>query len=107
MKQNLMILCYDYDISKMVANVLSDYFSMGVLDEIELFEFDFSPRTLSDMIEMNGQDFVISKLTKIAKSTCDFEGIIFVSHLKIINLCKENFSDFKENNLIIYLYWCI
>lgn len=98
-----MILCYDYDLSKKVAIELSDYFSMRFLDEIELFNFDFYPRNLSDMIELNGQEFVISKLKKIAKSECDYEGIIFISHLKIIGMCEEKFADFRDNNFIVYL----
>lgn len=103
MKQNLMILCYDFDVSKIIANQLSEYFSMGVLDLIDLFNFDSIPRTLHDMIDLNGEEFVIKKLTKIANSECDYEGIIFVSPIKIISLCRENFSKFKENNLIVYL----
>ena len=103
MKQNLMILCYDYELSKSVANILSDYFSMRVLDETEMFDFDFSPRTLNEILELYGEEFVLKKFRKIASSHYDYEGIIFISHLKIINLCREKFEIFNEKTFTIFL----
>lgn len=103
MKQNLVILCYDYNLSKLISKSLSEYFLMRVLDETELFDFDYSPRSIEDLISMFGLDFVMEKFCKIAGSHCDYENIIFISHLKIMNNCAKKFDKFKENSLIILI----
>ena len=103
MKQNILIVCYDYSLARNVADELATILDMRVLDEIDMFNFDFAPRNIEEMITLKGEDYVLSKLVKIILSESEFENVILVSNLKSINLCRDNFKEIKNHNLVIYL----
>ena len=67
MKQNMLVLSYDYELSKRIAEKLSDAFSMRVLDSIDLFEFDHIPFSFKEILEKNGIEYVIKKMKSIIK----------------------------------------
>lgn len=101
MKQNMMIVCYDYNLALSLGEKLSEFFSMRVFDELSMLSFDFAPLTLSELIEKFDENFVLEHLKKTVFSYCSFENVIGVSHLKVAALCEEFFGNIKENNLTV------
>ena len=104
MKQNIMVVCYDYDISKNLAKKLAEEFSMRVFDQIELFEFDHAPKTLSGVLMELGEEYVLKKLRSIVKMEFDFNNSVFVSSILIADNCFDLFYRLKLNNFSIMLY---
>lgn len=103
MKQNILIVCYDFDTSKKVADKIADFFSMRVLNEIELFEFDYVPRSLVDMINLRGINFVREELSKTVRNSLDFENTVFVADIGMAETCKKYFEKLCENYVVILL----
>lgn len=103
MKHNLMVVSNNYDLSKEIANNLAEYFSMRVFDEIELLNFDFSPRTINELQDDFGSEFVYKKLSKTLLSQCEFENIVFLTHYETINMSASYFEKLKEHDFIIMI----
>ena len=103
MKQNLMIVSYDYDVSKRLATKLADVFSMRVLDSVELFEFDHIPFSFADILENNGVDYVMKEMKSIIKMSLDFDDVIFVANINMANNTLDLFEKIKLSNFVILL----
>ena len=101
MKQNLLIVGYDYDTSKRLANKLADAFSMRVLDSIELFEFDHIPFSFSEILEKNGRDYVLKKMKSILNMELDFDDAVFVANLSMAENALDLFYKIKLSNFVV------
>lgn len=104
MKQNILVISYDYDLSKSVAKRLADEFSMRVLDQLALFEFDHAPKTLSGVLMELGEEYVLKKFRSIVKMELDFDNTVFVSDINIADNCFDLFYRIKLNNFTIFLF---
>ena len=71
-----MIISYDYDISKRVAEKLADVFSMRTLDMISMFEFDHIPNTFNDVLKINGKNYVEKEFRSILKMELDCSKLV-------------------------------
>lgn len=103
MKQNILIVSYDYDISKAVAKKLADIFSMRLFDQKELFEFDHMPRTFSEIYQLNGKEYISKKMKSIVKMELDFDDAIFVADMSFADNCFEMFYKIKLSNFVVLL----
>ena len=104
MKQNILLVCYDNDISKKVADKLADFFSMRVLNAYELFEFDFAPRNLSQMVSECGADYVKNEFAKIVKYSSDYENVILVADISMADTCKDSFNKINSDYVSVFLH---
>ncbi len=103
MKQNILIVCYDYDISKAVAKQLAFLFSMRLFDQKELFEFDHMPRTFAEIYKLNGKDYISKKMKSIVKMELDFDDAIFVADISFADNCFDMFYKIKLSNFVVLL----
>lgn len=104
MKQNILVVSYDYELSKAVAKKLAEEFSMRVFDQIELFEFDHAPKSLSGVLLELGEEYVMKEFRSIVKMELDFDGSVFVADLSIADNCFDLFYRIKLNNFSVFLY---
>lgn len=104
MKQNILVVSYDFDVSKSVAEKLADFFSMRVLNQIDLFEFDYIPRSLREMIKIRGTEFVKKELNGLIKGASDFENVVLVADFSMADAGKENLLHLNQNYNIVYLF---
>lgn len=104
MKQNILLVCYDNDIAEKVAEKLADFFSMRVLNCYELFEFDFMPRSLSQMVAERGTYYVKSELGKTVKYSSDYENVILVADISMAETCRDCFDRISSDYVSILLY---
>ena len=103
MKQNLLVVSYDYHLSRQVANCLADVFSMRVCDQKELFEFDHIPLTFSEVYQINGADFINKEMKGTVKMATEFENVIFVADISMADDCSDLFFKLGQNNFIVML----
>lgn len=103
MKQNLLLTSYDYDVSKRLAGELAESFSMRVLNQIELFEFDNMPNTFKDVLEKNGLDYVKKEMNSIIKMELDFDDTVFVANINFADTMQDLFYKIKLSNFVILL----
>ena len=103
MKQNLLVLSYDYELSKRLAENLASAFSMRVLDSIELFEFDHIPFSFGEILEKNGIEYVMKKMKSIFKMELDFDDAVFVANINMADNCFDLFYKIKLSNFVILL----
>ncbi|MBR7172720.1 MAG: hypothetical protein IKD36_02895 [Clostridia bacterium] len=103
MKQNMLVLSYDYEKSKQLAERLADAFSMRVLDSVDLFEFDHIPFTFKEILEKNGIEYVMKKMKSIIKMELDFDDTVFVSNINMADNCFDLFYKVKLSNFVILL----
>lgn len=103
MKQNIMIISYDYNLSKVVAKELAGVFSMRFFDQMELFSFDNMPRTLDEILETMKIDYIYKKLKNIIKGELDYTDAVFVADISLADNCYELFHQIKLNNFVIML----
>ncbi len=103
MKQNLLIASYDYSVSKRLAEMLAETFSMRVLDQIELFEFDHVPLSFKEVLLKNGGEYVSKKMSSIVKMELDFDDAVFVANLSFADTLQELFYKIKLSNFVILL----
>ena len=103
MKQNLLLTSYDYDVSKRLASELAESFSMRVLNQIELFEFDNMPNTFKDVLEKNGIEYVKKEMNSIIKMELDFDDTVFVANINFADTMKDMFYKIKLSNFVILL----
>lgn len=104
MKQNLLVISYDYDLSKRLAVRLADVFSMRVFDQLELFEFDHTPRTLGDVVSEKGKEYVNKKLRSLLKMELEFDDAVFVCNLSVADNSEDLFFKVKLSNFVVFLY---
>lgn len=87
-----------YEVGKMLATQLE----MQFLDCVELFEFDYAPRTLTDMLKEYGQRYYREKEKGTLKYAAGFTETVI--NLESGMAKKENFATIKKNCLLIYLH---
>lgn len=104
MKQNLLIVSFDYDLTRKISAKLADEFSMRIFDQRELFEFDHIPRTFSDVIKLNGKDYVLRKYRSILKMELDFDNALFVADNSFAENCFDLFYKIKLSNFVVFIY---
>ena len=107
MKQNLLILSYDYTLSKRLSAKFADNFSMRVFDQRELFEFDHLPRSFSEVLLERGREYVFKKFKSIIKMEFDFENTVFVADYSLADYAYDIFHNIKLANFTIYFPWQI
>lgn len=103
MKENLLVLGVDYELSKQVAIELADVFSLRYFDQKELLLFDHVPLSFGEIIEKNNIEYVFKKMRSIIKMELDFEGAVFASDSCVVTNCEDLFDKIKHSNLIIAL----
>lgn len=103
MKQNILIVSYDYDVSRQVAKNLADSFSMRTFDQKELFEFDHMPRTFAEVYRLNGKDYVLRKMKSILKMELHFDDAIFIADNCFADNCYDLFYKIKLSNFVVFL----
>ena len=104
MKQNLLVVSYDYDLSKQIATKLADVFSMRVFDQKELFEFDHIPMSFTEIYEMNGAEYVKKEMKSIVNMELDFDNAAFAADMSFADNCTELFYKIKLSNFVVLLY---
>lgn len=103
MKQNILIIGYDYNVSKQLAEELADVFGMRTLDMISLFEFDNIPNTFEDVLKISGKTYVEKELRSILKMELDFDNVVFVSWLKTLDGLEDLIYKVKLSNFVILI----
>lgn len=103
MKQNILIIGYDYNVSKQLAEALADVFGMRTLDMISLFEFDNIPNTFEDVLKISGKAYVEKELQSIIKMELDFDNVVFVSWLKALDGLNDLIYRVKLSNFVILI----
>ena len=103
MKQNLLVVSYDYEKSKGLAKKLAESFSMRFFDQRELFEFDHMPRTFSEVFALNGKDYVLKNMRSIVKMELDFDDAVFVADISFADNCYDLFYKIKLSNFVVFL----
>ncbi len=104
MKQNLLVLSYDYSLSKRISKKLAEIFSMRELDQFELFEFDHIPRNFDEVLEIEGDAYIMKKFRSIIKMELDFDNVAFTANINCADNCEELFYKMKLSNFVILLY---
>ena len=103
MKQNILVVSYDYAFSKRIASKLAELFSMHLFDELELFEFDHMPRTYEEIFEFLGKDYIYKKLRLIVKSEIEFDDAVFVADISFTDYSEDLFYRLKLSNFVVLL----
>lgn len=103
MKENLMVVCYDYALARRVSKSLAEFLEMRFFDMLEMFKFNNFPHALSDILKVNGRDYAIKEMRSVIKTELDCSGIVFVAEPKMLGLNQDLFDKLKERNLILYL----
>lgn len=103
MKQNILVVSYDYDYSKQIASKLAGLFSMHLFDELELFEFDHMPRSYEEIFETLGKEYIYKKLRSIVKSEVEFDDAVFVADISFADYSEDLFYKLKLSNFVVLL----
>lgn len=103
MRKNLIVICYNYALSRRIANILAEKFDMRMFDMYEMFKFHNMPHSLADVLHINGEAYVDKKMRGILKTELDFSGVVFVVDTKIIGSNQDLFDALKENNIVLFL----
>lgn len=103
MRKNILVVCYNYALSRRVASVLAERFDMRSFDMYEMFKFNNAPNTLEDVLRINGKAFVDKKMRGVLKTELDFLGVIFVADTKVLISNQDLFENLKENNIVLLL----
>ena len=104
MKQNLLIVSYDYDKSKEIAKILANDFSLRVFDQKELFEFDHLPLSFSEVFQRNGRNYVLKKMKSIIKTELEFDDVVFIADVCFAENCDDIFYKILLSNFVVFLY---
>lgn len=104
MKQNLLVLSYDYSLSKRITEKLAGVFSMRELDQFELFEFDHIPRTFDEVLKIEGDAYIMKKFRSIIKMELEFDNAAFTANINCADNCEDLFYKMKLSNFVIFLY---
>lgn len=103
MKENLMVVCYDFALARRISVSLSDFLEMRFFDMFDMFRFNNEPYTLSEVLKINGTEYAVKEMRSVIKTELDFSGAVFVAEPKMLELNNDLFERIKENNLVLYL----
>lgn len=103
MKENMMVICYDYGLSRKISKSLAEFLDMRLFDMLEMFLFDNSPHRLTDVINMSGEEYAAKKMRDVFKTELDLSGVVFAAEPKMLGLNQDLFEKIKENNFILFL----
>ena len=84
MRKNILVVCYNYALSRRVASVIAERLDMRCFDMYEMFKFNNAPNTLEDVLAINGKEFVDKKMRGVLKTELDFLGVVFVADFKVL-----------------------
>ena len=104
MKQNILLVGYNYELSKRIAEKVAVAFAMRVFDQLELFAFDHMPRTFGEVCKSNGTEYVKRTLKSIIKMETGFEDAVFVADLVMADNCSDIYHQIKMNNFVVLLH---
>jgi shikimate kinase len=102
-KENLMVICYDYGLSRRISKSLAEFLDMRLFDMLEMFLFDNAPYRLTDVINMSGEEYAAKKMRSVIKTELDLTGAVFAAEPKMLGLNQDLFDKLKENNFILFL----
>lgn len=103
MKENLMVICYDYGLSRRISSSLSDFLEMRLFDMLEMFVFNNAPYKLTDVVNINGIEYANKEMRGVLKTELDLEGVVFAAEPKMLGLNQDLFEKLKECNFILFL----
>lgn len=103
MKTNILVVCYNYALSRRIASILAEKFDMRSFDMYDMFKFHNAPNSLEDVIKINGEEFANKKMRGILKDELDFSGVVFVVDTKVLIKNIDLFESLKENNVVLFL----
>ncbi len=104
MKQNIMVISYDYTLSKNISNMLAESFNMRAFDQLELFEFDHIPRSFEEVLQIEGKEYIYKKFRSIIKMELEFDNASFAADISLADNCEDIFYKIKLSNFVILLY---
>lgn len=76
---------------------------MRYFDMYDMFGFDNAPYSFSEVLKMNGEDYVNKEMRNILKSEFSFSNTILIVDTKILYENQDLFEKISENNLVIFL----
>ncbi|MBR3885351.1 MAG: hypothetical protein IKJ33_02675 [Clostridia bacterium] len=103
MKENMMVICYDYGLSRKISRGLADFLDMRLFDMFEMFVFNNAPYKLTDVITINGIDYANKEMRGVLKTELDLSGVVFAAEPKMLGLNQDLFEKLKENNFVLFL----
>ena len=103
MKENLMVICYDYALARRIAGNLAEFLDMRYFDMIDMFNFNNAPYSLIDILKINGPKYVDKKMRSVLKTELDFSGVVFVVEPKVLAKNQDLFDKLKVCNLVMFL----
>ena len=103
MKENMMVICYDYGLSRRISKSLSEFLDMRLFDMFEMFSFNNAPHRLTDVIEINGPEYAIKSMRDVLKTELDCSGTVFAAEPKMLGLNQDLFEKIKECNFVLFL----
>jgi shikimate kinase len=106
MVSNIVILSLNRQVSRQVAEMLSEQLEMHMVDTIDLFEFDNIPRSLSDVLALNGERYFREKEKGQCKYVSEFRNTVIHAESGAV-LKNDNIKTFKKNCLVVYLHYSL
>ncbi len=103
MKENLMVVCYDYGLARRVSRSLAEFLDMRFFDMFDMFRFDNAPNSLTDIIKNGGTEYALKKMRSVFKTELDISGAVFVAEPKMLGLNQDLYEKLKACNLVLYL----
>ena len=103
MKENMMVICYDYGLSRRISSSLADFLEMRLFDMLEMFIFNNAPYKLTDVININGIEYANKEMRGVLKTELELSGVVFAAEPKMLGLNQDLFERLKDNNLILFL----
>ena len=103
MKENMMVICYDYGLSRRISSSLADFLEMRLFDMLEMFIFNNAPYKLTDVININGMEYANKEMRGVLKTELELSGVVFAAEPKMLGLNQDLFEKLKENNFILFL----
>ena len=103
MKENMMVICYDYGLSRKISSSLADFLEMRLFDMLEMFIFNNAPYRLTEVININGVEYANKEMRGVLKTELDLSGVVFAAEPKMLGLNQDLFEKLKECNLILFL----
>lgn len=103
MKENLLVVCFDYALSRRVSKSLAEFLDMRLFDMLEMFVFNNAPYRLTEVIQINGKEYANKEMRGVLKTELDLSGAVFVVEPKILGLNQDLFEKLKQRNLVLFL----
>lgn len=104
MISNIVILGINRNVSKQVAEILSEQLQMHYLDTIELFEFDNIPRTFADILAQKGERYFRKKEKGLNNYVAGFDNTVIHAESGSV-IKKKTIDELKTNCIIVYLHF--